>query len=253
MHNLYIPSKGRAGSSNLLKMLSNIGSTANLIVEPIEYEDYRSAYGDLFKIIILPDSGQGITYVRNFIKQYSESAGDEHYWQLDDDISYIYSRSGTKLERCGLEALNISASAFKDNGVWIGALEYRQFAWSATKQFIINSFCDVAVYVDNMLTAGMRYDANVEGKEDRDFAMQAILAGGKTARITEYAFSAPPNGSNQGGLKEIFYDAGKEVICAQAMVNKWGNNICNIITKPNGRQDVKINWDRINTRQASLF
>jgi hypothetical protein len=132
-------------------------------------------------------------------------------------------------------------------------LEYGQFAWSQTKPFVFNSFCDCCVFVDNTKIFGLRYRAYLEGKEDRDFAMQVVKSGNKTARTTLYAFNAPTNGSNAGGLKEIFYDAGKELQCVERMIETWGNNICIPITKENGRQDVKIMWNEINSNQISLF
>lgn len=251
--NLFIPSRGRAGVGPLLAQLKSCNTWANVVVEPQELSAYQAEYGQCFDYIVLPEGGRGITYVRNFIKQLTEQRGLAYYWQLDDDISAIYERTGQKLQRIGFIALGHAAKLFQSEGIALGALEYRQFAWSATKQFILNSFCDVCVYVDNTLTNGMRYDSSVEGKEDRDFAMQVIKSGMKTARLTDYAFSAPPNGSNAGGLKDIFYDAGREQACAEAMVAKWGANICNLYTKPNGRRDVKINWNNIASKQIFLF
>jgi hypothetical protein len=251
--NIFIPSRGRAGISALLSHLKSSQVLVNLVVEPQELSLYQDEYADCFNYLTLPKGGQGITYVRNYIKELSERLGMCYYWQLDDDISALYQRTGQKLQRVGHEALACAAEVFKKEGIALGALEYRQYAWSANKSLILNSFCDVCVYVDNGLTNGMRYDPRVEGKEDRDFAMQVIQRGLKTARLTDYAFSAPPNGSNAGGLKDIFYDAGREQQCAEAMVKKWGANICNLHTKLNGRVDVKINWANISSKQIFLF
>ena len=107
--------------------------------------------------------------------------------------------------------------------------------------------------VDNTKTFGLRYRPYLEGKEDRDFAMQVIKHGEKTARTTIYAFTAPANGSNAGGLKETFYDLGKEKTCVGRMVEIWGQNICVPITKDNGRNDVKILWNKINDTQIQMF
>ena len=48
----------------------------------------------------------------------------------------------------------------------------------------------------------MRY--TIGTKEDRDFCIQAISNGLKTGRLTTYAFSAPQNGSNKGGLTKKY-------------------------------------------------
>jgi hypothetical protein len=204
--------------------------------------------------LVLPINDGGITYVRNFIKEYSEASNMDSYWQLDDDISGFFYREGTKLIRCGFEALINSQNVFENNSIALGALEYRQFAWSANKEIILNSFCDSCVFVDNKKTKGMRYNKYLEGKEDRDFAMQTINNGMKTARTTMFAFSAPANGSNLGGLKEIFYDKkGLEERVVDRMIEVWGNKVCNKIVKKDGRIDCKINWNKINCKQKELF
>lgn len=247
-YNIYVPSKNRINNCSTIQNAEGI--KLNIVVEPQEYEAYSNKFGQ-HNIIQLPENNKGITYVRNFIKKYTEDLNLEYYWQLDDDITGIYYREDTKLFKTGYTNLLKAAQQFKENRIALGALEYRQFAWSANKPLIINSFCDSCVYVDNISTKGMRYNAYVEGKEDRDFAIQVIKNGLKTARTTLYAFSVPQNGSNEGGLKEIFYDLGKEEICANRMVEIWGENICQKVIKESGRIDVKINWKNINT--LSLF
>lgn len=252
MENIFIPSKNRVENSTLLKFAEETKYKVIVVVEPQDIEKYKNKFLS-FDYIVLPKDNGGITYVRNYIKEYSEKQGLSNYWQLDDDITGFFYRDGTKLIRSGFEVLTKAKEQFIKNGIALGALEYRQFAWSATKETIENSFCDSCVFVDNTKINGLRYRSYVEGKEDRDFAMQVIKAGHKTARTTLFAFSAPPNGSNKGGLKEIFYDLGKEEICVTRMVELWGENICVPILKDNGRKDVKIIWGEINSNQISLF
>lgn len=242
---IYIPSKNRV-EAPLLKAVVGVENVI-VVVEPQDYEKYKAAHPNL-DIITLPENDKGIAYVRNYIK---ERAGSP-YWQLDDDISGLFYREGTKMVRGGFEILDLAAKALA--GCAVGALEYRQFAWSATRDMVENSFCDVCVYVDPHLTKGLQYREYVQGKEDRDFAMQAIRSGQKTGRTTLYAFSAPPNGSNKGGLKETFYDVnGREQECAKRMVELWGPHICHMIVKPGGRNDVKIMWNEINSQQTKLL
>lgn len=250
--NVFVPSKGRSSSSKLLNLAYQQNEKIIVVVEPQEQAAYKSAFPK-FEILVLPENNKGITYVRNFIKNYTESQGVPVYWQLDDDISSLYYREGTKMIKTGLNVLGEAQQQFAANGISLGALEYQQFAWSATKEMVSNSFCDTCVYVENTSTHGMRYREYVEGKEDRDFAMQVIKAGLKTGRTTLYAFASPPNGSNAGGLKEIFYDAGREQECVKRMVELWGERICVPIVKKTGRNDVKIMWNEINNSQTHLF
>jgi len=250
-HPVYVPSKARVNNAAFIKLLQEQNVAATIVVEQEDYLNYITAF-PLFTYLILPLSNKGITYVRNFIKQHAHDMGIRYYWMIDDDVSQVYERDGTKLNRVPLTILDTITDKFKElNKPGICSLEYRQFAWSANKPYVKDSFCDSFVFINAALTQGIHYDQFVEGKEDRDFAMQCIKGGLHTYRTTEYAFSAPANGSNAGGLKEIFYAAGKEEQCAYNMVAKWGEHICTKITKEDGRHDVKINWNNINSN--SLF
>jgi hypothetical protein len=247
-YKIFVPTKNRV--DNCSTIINSNDIILNVVVEPQDYDKYYNKYPG-HKYLIIPENNRGITYVRNYIKKYTEDNSILNYWQLDDDISSIYHRENTSLKNTGYINLLKAEQQFINNNIALGGLEYRQFAWSANKNIIINSFCDSCVFVDNVQTFGMRYNDYLEGKEDRDFAMQVIKAGKKTGRTTLYAFSAPKNGSNSGGLKETFYDIGKENICSDRMVEVWGNNICNKYIKNDGRPDVKINWKNIN--QTTLF
>jgi hypothetical protein len=250
--NIFIPTKNRVDNSTLLKFANDNNQQITVVLEPQDYEKYKIKYSN-FNYLVLPINNGGITYVRNFIKQYTEQNSIDCYWQLDDDLTGLFYREQTKLIRTDFDALKQAQTQFKNNNIALGSLEYRQFAWSASKDIVLNSFCDSCVFVDNTKLNGLRYREYVEGKEDRDFAMQVIKIGEKTARTTLFAFSAPANGSNAGGLKEIFYDLGKEIICVNRMVELWGDNICQHIVKPDGRNDLKIHWNNINTNQTTLF
>lgn len=250
--NVFIPSKNRLENATLIKFAETQNQNVTLVLEPQDYEKYKNKFPN-FQYLILPINNGGITYVRNYIKEFTENNNIHTYWQLDDDLTGLFYREGTKLIRTGFEALINAQNDFINNNIALGGLEYGQFAWCATKNFVFNSFCDSCVFVDNTKIFGLRYREYVEGKEDRDFAMQVIKSGKKTARTTLYAFNAPSNGSNAGGLKEIFYDLGKEKVCVERMVEIWGENICFPIIKKNGRNDVKILWNNINKAQISLF
>lgn len=250
---IFIPSKSRADSAKLL-MREDLPSNVTVIVEPQDEALYKAHY-PTYNFVTLPENNKGITYVRNFIKQYTENNSIHAYWQLDDDINGFFTRQGRKMIKHSLTDCLIQAETqFKSNDIALGALEYQQLAWSATKDLALNGYADVCVWVDNTKTFGMRYDAYVEGKEDRDLAIQVINSGKRTGRTTLFAFSAPKNGSNDGGLREIFYEqAGREAECTRRMIEKWPG-ICTAHTKPDGRPDCKINWKAIGKQSVnSLF
>ena len=254
METLFIPSKNRVKNCKFIQYCYENKIPAIVVLEPEDQMQYREAYPNM-QYMILPESNQGISFVRNFIKRYAEQAGLSHYWMSDDDVTNIYRREGTKMIKIGFKDLQEIEDKFKgiDNAS-LCSLEYQQFAWSATKPLIKDSFCDVFVFVNVKNAQGVYYRPYAEGKEDRDFAMQLIKKGTNTYRSTEFGFAAPKNGSNAGGLKETFYDLeGRESVCCDRMIELWGENVCYKIVKPDGRIDLKINWKEINSLQSSLF
>ena len=251
--NIFVTTKSRYENCKTVDLIGNYKNLF-IVVEPQEYQQYKNKYLD-FNIIQLPENNKGLSFARNFIKILTEQKNIDDYWLLDDDISYFYERDGKKLNRVDFKiCLNNSKNFFKEKGIAVGALEYRQYAWAANKRLIENSFCDSAVFIDNTLTKGLRYNEELKLKIDRDFCIKTIKLGNKTGRDTFYAFSVPPNGSNKGGLKEMAYDVidVEKNMCLK-MVELWGNEICEHIIKQDGRNDLKINWNNINNNQIKLF
>lgn len=256
MEKLFIPTKNRVSNCSFIKYVFENKIPAIIVLEEEDLSQYEKAFPGL-EFLVLPESNKGISFVREHIKSYAYYNSYKYYWMVDDDVSAIYKRIGTKLEKINFNDLQPIEDIFKNTpNAGLFSLEYRQFAWSATKDMIKDSFCDVFVFVSVEKVRKIKYRSYAEGKEDRDFAMQVIKSNLNTYRSTLFAFSAPGNGSNIGGLKEIFYDLpGREEVCADRLVELWGNDICNKITKSDGRVDVKINWKKINQPviQNSLF
>jgi glycosyltransferase involved in cell wall biosynthesis len=240
---IYIPSKGRPNSSTA-RLLKEHGIPYYLVIEPQDEQAYREKRTGVLKI--LDENNKGIAYVRNAILKMN--SGDNWFWMIDDDISRFMevrnNRCYTQQPREVLE--KAERIIISDTDVAIGALDYQQFAWAAKREYTDNSYAEVAVLM-NPSRISHQYDDYVALKEDRDFAMQVIKSGFKTRRVHGYAFSAPRNASNQGGLNEE-YKAGKEKIAVARMIEKWGNKTCNINKKKSGRTDVKINWRKIKGR-----
>jgi hypothetical protein len=249
---ILIPSKSRAGKSKLLTTLNNLHYNAYIFVEPQELHTYQFTYPNLM-IIDIMQTNQGITFVRNLIRRFAEEYEMPSYWMMDDDVQDFYFRKGQRMVRADMiPVLHAAETVFVEQGAWLAALEYQQLAWSATRPFIVDSFAEVCGWNNTKLTHGLRYRPEVEGKEDRDFAMQIIKQGGKTIRSTLHAFAAPKNGSNAGGLKEIFYDIqDREEACVDALVKLWPGVVTKI-RKEDGRVDARINWKDIKSGQQSI-
>lgn len=237
-----IASKGRAGKSKTIERLIEEGVAFKVFVEPQEAEAYRAAYpADRCEIYILPENNRGIGYVRQWVLEHSRAGSAEWYWTLDDDIQQTYHVIGGRCIKLSLsECLHQAEAIILQHEVALGALEYQQYAWSAKRPVKFNSYCDVAVLVNLERTRYINYRAHLNGKEDRDFVLQALATGQRSMRTCWLAFSAPKNGTNEGGLYDA-YKAGIEAECSRRMVEAWPG-VCTLNTKADGRPDVKIDW-----------
>ena len=236
---IYIPSKGRPKSPTA----KLIGDSAVLVVENQEVEDYRKAFPNA-PIIILPESDQGIAYVRNFILTEARRSGAEWFWMIDDDITGFYEVIAKRCVRAsGLKVLVGAEKVFsKRTNTAQASLEYQQYAWSSSRGYSLNGYCDVAVCINTKRSLMANYDESVTLKEDRDFTIQLLSQGYETFRTARFAFSAPKNGTNEGGLKSVYSRLNAETNAVARMISKWGSELCNNQIKTDGRRDVKINW-----------
>ncbi len=231
---IFVASKGRPHSSTA-RLLIEAGLHFTVVVEPQDKHIYRD-----YSIATLERNDGGLAFVRNWVKDHVDEGW---YWMLDDDIEQFYETKNHRNHRVtAKEAIRGAESCFSnDKMVAQAALEYQQFAWSATKQIKHDGYCDVAVCIHAGRTRMCHYRQEVELKSDRDFTLQILANGYRTARVCKYSFSTAKNGSNTGGLHAVYSVDGKEAEDSRKMCQLWPG-VCTPIRKNDGRQDVKINW-----------
>jgi hypothetical protein len=208
-----------------------------VVVEPQDMATYQAAG---WSCAVLPADDQGLPFARRHILTL---AGASWLWMLDDDITALYRTVRGKCVPCPpADALATSQEYFASSpSIAQAALEYQQFAWRAKQPYVRNGYCDVCVAIHTGRTRLLTYRNDCALKEDRDFTLQVLAAGYATLRVTAYSFACPKNGSNAGGLAPLYATRGREALASQRMAALWPG-ICKTVTKPDGRQDVAINW-----------
>jgi hypothetical protein len=245
MFPIFVASRGRAKDSYLIKELKGSKHSWIYVVEPHEFTDYAALLGRE-RVMMLPSSDRGLAYVRSWILNYCKQQGIGWYWMLDDDITGFFVVKSKRNVRTPLKDVfaraekNINDLSARLTLGQIG-LEYQQYSWSAGKKYRQNSYCDVCVAINSAVGAKFREETGL--KVDRDFTLQVITSGYSTVRICDIAFSAPKNGSNAGGLKEVYDTPGQEAADGRKMIDLWGDT-CTPAVKKDGREDVKINWGK---------
>lgn len=239
---IVIPSLGRV-NSHTAKMLDASKTHFELLVEPHEAEAYELRWGAM-RVQVLPSSGAGLASTRNHVLGLLRAGVyGESVWMLDDDVRWLGIVSDRKVVRADAGSVLAQAQAiFELHRVAIGALEYQQFAWSAKNPIRVSGgYCDVCVWLHADRARGLEYDPAVTLKEDRDLVLQALSMRKVVARSTHTAFSAPANGSNEGGLHALYQQSGAELAAVDGMVAKWPGVVTRV-TKSSGRVDAKIDW-----------
>lgn len=240
---VYIPSKGRAETITTARVLREGGVQAVIVAEPQEQAAYR-LNNPLNNLLVLPQNNGGIVTVRNHILEHAKAAGHAWFWMMDDDIKGFYLvEQGKTHKRVAHAVLAFAQGIIEEQGEEAAqaALEYQQYAWAAKTPYKTNSYCDVCVAVAPGRVGHVRYRRELALKEDRDFTLQLLNSGKRVVRVTHAAFTCPKNGSNKGGLHAEYAQAGREAAASLRMQAAWPG-VCEAVTKPDGRQDVKIHW-----------
>ena len=185
----------------------------------------------------------------------ARSSGIERFWMMDDDINGFYVSDGGKTRKIQAKSAIVAAEKLLIgiDRLAIGALEYQQFSWPAKSDLALCSYCDVCVLIDPAITAPCIYREELSMKEDRDFVMQALASGHVSARCRKISFPCPTNGTNFGGLSEVYARDGEEKAACERMVMAWGSEVCQIQRKRSGRIDLKINWKSINPLKSIYY
>jgi hypothetical protein len=247
---ILICSKGRPDGPTF-KTLDAAGLDYHIITEKRDAV-YYSEFHDPYRLIELPKSGEGLAYSRQFALTYARAKRWSWYWMLDDDIKGFFQTTPEKktVPIPAYVALNraeeiLESVDFMSGTLGMAGLEYQQFAWSNTRPVVWNSYCDVAVCIRSDIP--VNYRTQLPFKGDRDFTLQILSLGFNVAKLAQLSFAVPRNGSNKGGLYDL-YKTDKEKWASEEMERLWGPAICKATVKKDGRPDVKINWRAFQTK-----
>lgn len=169
---IYVLSKGRAGSAKTMDNFESVGLNPTIFVEAEEEQAYRNHYKN---VVVIPESGRGVTYVRNYIKQYSIEQGDSWHWQVDDNIQDFRIRlDGKNVKNCPRNNLAM-AEYITDQyeNIGIAGLTHTAFAFAKKNHVSINKQTYSCVLVNN----GIPIKWTPDLPEDTDYSLQVLTRG----------------------------------------------------------------------------
>ncbi len=283
---IFIPSRGRSRQQRgTLHNLVAANIPATVVVEPHEVALYQALVDSLiaasrqqaetelkpsdeelpprerflrssWPVVSLPLSDQGVSYVRNFIlhtlaPKAEVGRGDAFFWVMDDDIRDFFRADGKANVKVAFpEMLQIAferAKLYPDAAIF--SLEYSFFAYTYVDTSVaINSYNNIAVLFNRrLLPQQLQYRWRI--REDYDFTLQLIRAGGKTVRFRNLSFNVPRMKDIKGGMTE-FYESKTDEICKanKVFVAEWCSVAREVIkgTGDKVRRDIQVKWVMLN-------
>jgi len=171
-YSIYIPSKGRAENCKTAEILEEEGLDFKLVVEPQDSEEYSKRFGKV-RCVVMDKNDQGVAYVRNWIKTYSKAHGEDHHWQIDDNIGWFKVREkGKNLKSSASKCLS-KVEEFYDSfeNIGIAGLAHTAFAFAYKVDFGVNKQVYSCVLIRNDLAIKWRPDT----VEDTDYSLQVLM------------------------------------------------------------------------------
>lgn len=227
---IFIPSRGRAGSSQAAKMFGEHDVPFTMVVEPQEAATYRDVYPE---VVVLPESDRGIAYARNYILDHAAEQGLRYCWQFDDNVQALMRRTEVRRRihpRSALAAVEALVGPY-DN---IGAACFLSHAFDFTHQDKPPVIVNGMVYCAELLRTDTGIRFKPDSHEDVDFSLQTLDAGWVTLVTNRLVHSKPTSGTQKGGNTDSEYREDGRLRRFERLMEDWPDTF-NLQQWPDGR------------------
>ena len=218
------------------KLLNKAGIPYKIVVEEDDVEDYIAAGHDSKKIVVLPDSNKGYSYVVNFCKNSFLKPG-RPVVVLDDDIQQVfYSIPGER--KCSLqlntpEELRTFFEEFDDEimrtDFEYGTIGKSAFDWSCidvSPRFTYGGIPHVVIF-KSLRTLELDFDERLELKCDIDYSLKCMYLGIKYAKFVRFLILSRMNkeAKQTGGLQKVYKNQDRVLRAHKIMLDRWPLNV----------------------------
>jgi TET-Associated Glycosyltransferase/Protein of unknown function (DUF3102) len=243
---VFVPSKGRYQEERALtvRWLIHDGIPFRLVCEWAELEAYGRLVGDE-RCVVLPESGRGVTYSRNFIRDLAESEGHTQHWQLDDNMGPPRRlHDGERIPCAGGPALAfVEDFADRYENVAVAGLAYQMFVPDDSPAYRWN----VHVYSASLINHGFLGRWRLLYNEDVDLCLQALDTGCWTTLLVN-AFMVDKKttmtvaGGNTDSGGPISYQGDGRRRMAHSLAEMWPDDA--EVGIRYGREQHVVNWNK---------
>jgi len=218
---IYVPSKGRSDYCKTIDHFIFDGIPANLVVEPQDEEAYVSVYGDepLVTILVLPENDQGISFVRNFIKDHSESNGYLYSWTIDDNIMHFRQRLDGKNVKTTPGWMMHIVEVIMETYTNIGGIGFIHDMFAFTKKTDVE--LNKQIYSCVLLRHNIDCRYRDETVEDTDYSLQLLTTGLCTILLNRFIISKPATMKVKGGNTDTEYAGDGRLKRSLGLQTQW--------------------------------
>jgi hypothetical protein len=244
---IYVPTKGRyrKGAALTVRFLMRDEVPFRAVVEREEVPNYAPLVGEE-RLLILPQSGNGLLYARNWIKQHSIDEGHARHWQLDDNIRQVKRTWRGKRIPCNSGPAFAAAEDFADRYENVGLLgfNYEMFVMGPTRPaFVRNAHVYSCTLVDN----SMPYRWRLVYNDDTDLCLQVLAGGLCTVLLNVFCCEKAATMKFHGGNTDALYQGDGRLRMARQLERMWPGVVT--VDRRWGRPQhiVKAAWTKFDT------
>jgi hypothetical protein len=210
--------------------LQKMGVPFKAVVEESESSKYAQIVGSE-NLIVLPSSGQGLVYARNWIWDYAVNLGSPYFWTFDDNIRDFYRLNKNMKVRVkdGTILKIIEDFAERYVNLYISGMQYELFVPRKRKRppFLLNT----RVYSNMLIKTNIPYRNRWIYNDDTDLCLRILKDGFCTILFNAFLADKIETMSMKGGNTPIYKDDGR-LKMAQSLMSqhpdvvkityKWG-------------------------------
>jgi hypothetical protein len=250
---IYVPTKGRyqRAHSKTINRLTRDQVPFIAVCEKEEAEQYQRLCDDAGELLVLPESGKGVSWARNVIWEDSIKRGAERHWQLDDNIvEFRRLYRGERIPASSAISL-ATCEEFTDRyeNIAISGLAYQMFVTRRTNApFYLNCHVYSCTLLNNAIPNRFRLGYN----EDTDICLQVLTEGWCTVLINVFMATKLPTMTVPGGHNDeedpFNYKADGRLKMAKTLERMWPHIVT--VDRRWGRPQhvVRDNWKQFDTQ-----
>jgi len=253
---IYIPSKNRSDKCLTARYLARDNVPFRLVVEPQELETYSQVFPK-DQLLVLPQNGGYVHYVRNWIKAHATKEGHAWHWQLDDNMRGFYRRfRGYRLPCSAGVAMAIAEDfAERYTNVAIAGLNYHMFVArgfgrrgkpgeenGGMPPFYLNNH----VYSCFMVRNSLPYLWRLRRNDDTDYCLQALSDNWCTILLNSFAVQKVATMTMTGGQGAL-YDGDGRLKMSKGLERLWPGVVKTRRKWNRPQHHIADNWRGFNT------